>query len=49
MNLRQLLYLVSTIVMISIIASLSRLGLAENESITRMGNLSPIKYSKKPV
>ena len=42
MNLRQLLYLVSTIVMISIIASLSRLGLAENESITRMGNLSPI-------
>ena len=42
MNLRQLVYLISTIVIISIIASLSRLGFAENESITNMENFSPI-------
>ena len=42
MNLRQSIYLISTIVMIALIATLSRVGFTENESVIIMGNLNPL-------
>ena len=42
MNLRQLIYLIATVAMIAVIATLSRLGLSENESVITIENLSPL-------
>ena len=42
MNLRQLIYLLSTIIMIALIATLSRVGFTENESVIVMENLNPL-------
>ena len=42
MNLRQIIYIISTIAVIAIIATLSRLGFSENETIITMENISPL-------
>ena len=42
MNLRQLIYLIATVAMIAVIATLSRLGLSENESVITIETLSPL-------